>query len=245
MKFIWAKTNIEYTYVFDIVDGMGCFYRLQYLCDFLVFILLAPSYSSVQLDSPTFLHSPNNLENNVAKKHTRYIEEGGHKMVIFRGYNEDCEIYGDSWHINKTIKQEYLTNRRNGDRRNTEMNILDRKDMSELIRRCDKIHMRLFSINPRKYYELGDSLINVLKSTEPKNVKSKKKLYSLWERNSKKEKDKKVIKSSKDKSSAFLWRLNLLNSLFIFPGTKWCGQGAVAKGYNDLGYHEEADRCCR
>ncbi len=31
----------------------------------------------------------------------------------------------------------------------------------------------------------------------------------------------------------------------IFPGTKWCGQGSVAEHYSDLGYHTEADRCCR
>ena len=41
------------------------------------------------------------------------------------------------------------------------------------------------------------------------------------------------------------WRLNMLNSVMIFPGTKWCGVGSVAKHNDDLGYHEEADRCCR
>ncbi|XP_046666813.1 uncharacterized protein LOC124358555 [Homalodisca vitripennis] len=35
-------------------------------------------------------------------------------------------------------------------------------------------------------------------------------------------------------------RLNL-----IFPGTRWCGSGNVAQGYNDLGYLESTDRCCR
>ena len=123
------------------------------------------------------------------------------------------------------------------------MNILDKDDMSELIRHCDEIHMQLFSANPKKYYELGDSLIKILKSTKSNGHKSSRE----WDRDSKKNPPsrQKGRKNKKEKLSANLWRLNLLNSLFIFPGTKWCGQGAVAKGYNDLGYHEEADRCCR
>ncbi|XP_049942734.1 phospholipase A2-like [Schistocerca serialis cubense] len=32
---------------------------------------------------------------------------------------------------------------------------------------------------------------------------------------------------------------------FIFPGTKWCGPGSVARSYHDLGPREAEDRCCR
>ncbi|XP_035222173.1 GATA zinc finger domain-containing protein 14-like isoform X2 [Stegodyphus dumicola] len=31
----------------------------------------------------------------------------------------------------------------------------------------------------------------------------------------------------------------------IFPGTKWCGAGDLAKDYDDLGMNEDSDRCCR
>ncbi|XP_054716374.1 uncharacterized protein LOC129225871 [Uloborus diversus] len=31
----------------------------------------------------------------------------------------------------------------------------------------------------------------------------------------------------------------------IWLGTKWCGNGAIAKSYDDLGHHEDTDKCCR
>ncbi|KAF5285145.1 hypothetical protein FQA39_LY16834 [Lamprigera yunnana] len=32
---------------------------------------------------------------------------------------------------------------------------------------------------------------------------------------------------------------------FIYPGTKWCGPGASASNYTDLGTHFREDMCCR
>ncbi|KAM9360623.1 uncharacterized protein ABDE67_001233 isoform 2-T2 [Symphorus nematophorus] len=32
---------------------------------------------------------------------------------------------------------------------------------------------------------------------------------------------------------------------WIFPGTLWCGTGSSARGYEELGMFESADRCCR
>lgn len=32
---------------------------------------------------------------------------------------------------------------------------------------------------------------------------------------------------------------------FIYPGTKWCGPGNIAQGYDDIGIHDAEDRCCR
>ncbi|KAL3857949.1 hypothetical protein ACJMK2_012574, partial [Sinanodonta woodiana] len=35
------------------------------------------------------------------------------------------------------------------------------------------------------------------------------------------------------------------NNVLIFPGTKWCGKGDLAKCYDDLGPDQETDSCCR
>ncbi|KAM7306331.1 uncharacterized protein ISCGN_010057 [Ixodes scapularis] len=56
------------------------------------------------------------------------------------------------------------------------------------------------------------------------------------------------IKSKRDKGSLeslFERIAEKLQRLFIFPGTKWCGAGDVAKEYSDLGVHKGTDMCCR
>jgi hypothetical protein len=34
-------------------------------------------------------------------------------------------------------------------------------------------------------------------------------------------------------------------SMWIYPGTKWCGHGNMSKGYSDLGVSIDTDKCCR
>ena len=34
-------------------------------------------------------------------------------------------------------------------------------------------------------------------------------------------------------------------SLFVYPGTKWCGKGNSARHYDDLGDNRQTDMCCR
>lgn len=48
------------------------------------------------------------------------------------------------------------------------------------------------------------------------------------------------LKRKRSKRAAFDF-----SSVLIFPGTKWCGKGDLAKCYEDLGDDQELDACCR
>lgn len=49
-----------------------------------------------------------------------------------------------------------------------------------------------------------------------------------------------VGKSSVERNRKVEDRINL-----SFPGTKWCGPGNTADGYEDLGNDSDVDKCCR
>ena len=94
--------------------------------------------------------------------------------------------------------------------------------MSLLLERCQQVHALLYR-NSEMYY---------LKNPTP-TIKLRERSHG----------NEKKSESSSDSSS--IWSLNMLNRILIFPGTKWCGQGSVAESISDIGYHAEADSCCR
>lgn len=89
------------------------------------------------------------------------------------------------------------------------------RQMSQLIDRCQRVHAMLYRRNPNDY--ALEERLDIARGSNSVSY---------------------LMKNS-------VWSLNMLNRILIFPGTKWCGQGSVAEHYEDLGYHAEADRCCR
>ena len=113
---------------------------------------------------------------------------------------------------------------------------------------CDANHARLFSRDPDSYFDISSSSPSSSFTRKPSTVK--------WDRNdvmgvgsggaslTTTSSSLNDFGNNKD-PAASLWSLNMFNRILIFPGTKWCGQGSVAEEYSDIGYHAEADRCCR
>ena len=58
---------------------MAFLFRLHPLCDFIVFVLFVPIYSSYHTSLPSFNSYG---EDNNAKFNTRYLEETGQKMFL-------------------------------------------------------------------------------------------------------------------------------------------------------------------
>lgn len=51
--------------------------------------------------------------------------------------------------------------------------------------------------------------------------------------------------TKKAPKSIFNFLGKMLHSFVIYPGTKWCGEGTLAKDYDDLGTNRAVDMCCR
>ena len=139
---------------------------------------------------------------------------GRQRMVIYKDWDEECEIIGDEMYISQMVNQSHFYYVNDDFDR---IVLTDAAALQGVIAECDRIHLDLFSSNPSQFIdEEEDNLLVDRKDTRRKQSKAK---------------------------SILSW--NLLNRVFIMPGTKWCGQGDIAEHYNDLGYHTNVDKCCR
>jgi len=149
-----------------------------------------------------------------------YVTPSGDKLISYYGPEEECELYGSWATVNQTMETI-----RGFDENASPMTVED-DIFSDILNHCQDIHYRLY-LRKEDFYRGGArrdwQVLNTKQADEETNK----------------------IFQTKHTTPADLYKLNLLNSIMIFPGTKWCGVGSVASHFNDLGYHEEADRCCR
>jgi hypothetical protein len=68
---------------------------------------------------------------------------------------------------------------------------------------------------------------------------------ALYERNNNIRDERGTISHEEPKNTGLQFGnpLSVLNG--VFPGTKWCGTGDIAKSFHDIGAEKSTDRCCR
>ena len=159
-----------------------------------------------------------------------YVEPAGMKMVVYHGPMKDCDLVGDETTVSLRMHQTGLNN-------STKIEMVSPQQMYLLVQKCQRIHQSLFARDPEAYFT---------QKTQGGRTKWDRS-YAASATTSSSHRATEVSSPNRieDEDSLSLWSLNIFNRVLIFPGTKWCGQGAVAEHYGDLGYHAEADRCCR
>ncbi len=149
------------------------------------------------------------------------------RLIIYHGPARECDLVGDREAVQRYIR---------GLNSSTDAVVtLTPHQMTRLVKHCDETHGRLFSQDPESYFYLHSANNNKINTADRRMDRGDVTSNEIV-----------LDEASEGKSAtASLWSLNLFNRILIFPGTKWCGQGAVAEHYSDIGYHSEADRCCR
>ncbi len=148
---------------------------------------------------------------------------GRKRLIVYHGPAKECDLQGDQMAVQRRLSGVMNSTRE-------AVVYLTPVEMTRLVNHCDGIHARLYQRDPDSYFYVKTSAVStnrIDRSDVASNEIS-------------------VDTEGKGKAAtASLWSLNMFNRILIFPGTKWCGQGAVAEHYGDIGYHAEADRCCR
>ena len=172
-----------------------------------------------------------------------YVEPVGMKMVVYHGPMHDCDLVGDKTTVSLRMHQTGLNN-------STKVEMVSDQQMSLLVQKCQRIHQSLFSRDPEAYFTQQQKTQKRPTKWDRSyaasaTAKTKSSAAASSTSSSSKQWNEVSSYNSINEDSLSLWSLNIFNRVLIFPGTKWCGQGAVAEHYGDLGYHAEADRCCR
>ena len=167
------------------------------------------------MSPPQSLPGPNQLQEGTA-----YLEPIRNRLVIYRGPTEECEILADPGNVHDALLGN-LTLSHRFDR----LIYVDRIVAREILSECESLHRKLYQDNPMELellFSLDDD--NSLSNRREGHVRKARKVQGGKEN---------------------IWQWNLLNRILIMPGTKWCGAGDIAEHYHDLGYHRDADKCCR
>lgn len=173
-------------------------------------------------------------------------------QVVYQGKDMivDCDFVRDEDYINDFIRKFFaleesqkwedqdlksVVNRLHHGRNASFTELKEGEDLPDDVQDLVEFEMMKFECKAL-HKEMRKSLKESNKQHNPRNMNRNAGAVDLVDDDVEEEEDKKSDESKMSRAK---------RSMFIYPGTNWCGKGSMATNYYDLGLNIDTDKCCR